>query len=125
MEDKILVEDEKKSNQLYNKGFFGKTLSNNRLELDLYEGLYLLEAERLKITNEKGNKLGKKEIMEKMPKKEFIREYPPYKDMRSRGYVLKNRPIQRLSVFFLEVVDLAKRLQNTGSALIEKKRLSI
>ncbi len=89
MEDKILVEDEKKSNQLYNKGFFGKPLSNNRLELDLYEGLYLHEADRLEVIDEDGNTVGKKEIMKNIPEKRFIKEYPPYKDMRRRGYVLK------------------------------------
>ncbi|MBS3781811.1 MAG: tRNA-intron lyase [Candidatus Thermoplasmatota archaeon] len=86
---KIIVEDEKKGNRLYSKGYFGQPLSNNGLELDLYEGLYLLEADRLEITDENGNDLRREKIIEKISEEDFHREYLPYKDMRMRGYVLK------------------------------------
>ncbi len=87
--DKILVRDGKKGNRLYNKGYFGKPLSNNGLELDLYEGLYLLETDRLEIEDGSGDPLEKEDIIGKIPEDDFHREYLPYKDMRRRGYVLK------------------------------------
>ncbi len=87
--NKVVVEDEKESSRLYNKGYFGQPQSGNYLELDLYEAIYLLENERLEITDENEDEVEREEIMENVPKEQFMREYPAYKDMRSRGYVLK------------------------------------
>lgn len=88
-EDKIIVDDEKEGNRLYNKGYFGKPLSGEGLELDLYEGLYLMEADRLEITDDSDETLEKEDIIENISEDDFHREYLPYKDMRKRGYVLK------------------------------------
>ena len=88
-DNSIIVEDEKRGNQIYNKGFFGKPLSEGGVELNLYEGLYLLEADRLDIKDENGHDLGREDVIEKISEEDFHREYLPYKDMRMRGYVLK------------------------------------
>ncbi len=87
--DHVVVEDEKEANQIYNKGFFGQPQSGGGLELDLYEAVYLLEADRLDIESEVGEAIDKEDIMEEAPEEKFVHEYPSYKDMRSRGYVLK------------------------------------
>jgi len=88
-EDKIIVKDEKEGNRIYNKGYFGTPLSGNGVELDLYEGLYLMEADRLEVSYEDGKDVGVEEIIERISEDDFHREYLPYKDMRMRGYVLK------------------------------------
>lgn len=88
-ENNIIIEDEKRGNQIYNKGYFGKPLSDGGLELDLYEGLYLIEADRLEVTNENGDYVEREDIIKKISEEDFHREYFPYKDMRMRGYVLK------------------------------------
>ena len=88
-QNKIIVEDEKKGNQIYNKGYFGQPLSEGGVELDLYEGLYLMEADRLEIIDKNGDGLEREDIIEKISEEDFHREYLPYKDMRMRGYVLK------------------------------------
>jgi len=88
-EDKIVVEDEKEASRLYNKGYFGQPQSGNFLELDIYEALYLLENDRLEIVDEEDQIAKKEDILDRVSKKKFMREYPAYKDMRSRGYVLK------------------------------------
>jgi len=88
-ENKIIIEEEKKADQIYNKGYFGEPLSHGGLELDLYEGLYLMEADRLRITDENGEDVEREDIIEKISEEDFHREYLPYKDMRMRGYVLK------------------------------------
>ncbi|MFP3871566.1 MAG: tRNA-intron lyase [Candidatus Aenigmatarchaeota archaeon] len=88
-EDRIVVEDEKEANRLYNKGYFGQPQSGNYLELSFYEGIYLLEADRLEIVGENGKSIKKEDVLERVPRRKFMREYPVYKDMRSRGYVLK------------------------------------
>ncbi len=88
-ENSVVVDDEKEGNQIYNKGYFGKPLSDGGVELDFYEGLYLMEADRLDIVDENGNDLEREHIIEKISEEDFHREYLPYKDMRMRGYVLK------------------------------------
>jgi len=88
---KVIVEDEKEGNRLYNKGYFGKPLSGGGLELDLLETIYLIEAERLNITDKDGENISKETLMEKAveidDRSDII--YPVYRDMRLRGYVLK------------------------------------
>ncbi|MFW5946480.1 MAG: tRNA-intron lyase [Candidatus Natronoplasma sp.] len=86
--EKIIVKDEKEGNRIYNKGYFGQPLSGSGVELDLYEGLYLMEADRLEV-EEEGKELTSEDIIEKISEDDFHREYLPYKDMRMRGYVLK------------------------------------
>ncbi|MFW6048218.1 MAG: tRNA-intron lyase [Candidatus Natronoplasma sp.] len=88
-ENNIIVKDEKEGNQIYNKGYFGQPLSEGGVELDLYEGLYLLEAGRLEVLDKNGDDVEREDVIEKISEEDFHREYLPYKDMRMRGYVLK------------------------------------
>jgi len=88
-ENNVIVNDEKEGNQIYNKGYFGQPLSEGGVELDLYEGLYLLEAGRLEVLDKNGDDVEREDIIEKISEEDFHREYLPYKDMRMRGYVLK------------------------------------
>lgn len=91
VDDRVLVEDEKEGNTLYNKGYFGAPLSGGGLELTLTEALYLLEADRMDIFDVSGEQAYKEEIMEKLldDDKGMAIKYPLYRDMRMRGYVLK------------------------------------
>ncbi|MCJ2534345.1 MAG: tRNA-intron lyase, partial [Candidatus Thermoplasmatota archaeon] len=52
----IIVKKPKDVGRLFTKSHFGKPLSGGSLELDLIEGVFLLEEEKIKI------KKGKKEI---------------------------------------------------------------
>ncbi|MFO7991850.1 MAG: tRNA-intron lyase [Thermoplasmata archaeon] len=91
VDDKVLVEDEKEGNTLYNKGYFGVPLSGGGVELTLTEALYLLEAGRLDVFDDNGKAVYKADIMEKLldGDKGMAIKYPLYRDMRMRGYVLK------------------------------------
>lgn len=87
---KVIVEDEKEGNRIYNKGYFGKPLSGGGLELNLMESIYLSEAERLKVIDENGKPIDISDILESTSEDRFLVNYPVYKDMRMRGYVVKN-----------------------------------
>jgi len=88
-EEKIIVRDEKEGNRIYNKGYFGRPLSGSGVELELFEGLYLMESDRLEVMTEEGDEVKSEDLIERISEDEFHREYLPYKDMRNRGYVLK------------------------------------
>jgi len=92
IENKVIVEDEKEGNRLYNKGYFGKPLSGGGVELNLLEAIYLLEAERLEIRDSDDMDIHKNILIKKAMKKNdrFDVLYPVYRDMRLRGYVLKD-----------------------------------
>lgn len=87
---KVIVEDEKEGNRIYNKGYFGKPLSGGGLELNLLEAIYLSEAERLVIFDDQDKKISISDIMKYTSEDRFLVNYPVYKDMRMRGYVVKN-----------------------------------
>ena len=91
IDDKIIVESQEEGNQIYNKGYFGKPLSGGGVELNLFEGIYLTETERLDITDQNGNEILKDELLQKALSKNdrSLIQYPVYRDMRRRGYVVK------------------------------------
>ncbi len=89
-DSKVIVEDEKEGNRIYNKGYFGKPLSGGGLELNLLESIYLSEARRLDILDEEENRISISDIIKYTAEDRFLVNYPVYKDMRMRGYVVKN-----------------------------------
>ncbi len=86
---KVIVEDEKLSSALYNKSCFG-TLVNNKLELSIFEALYLLEKGKISIC-QRNKTLDYSEFSKKASKldKKFLVKYKVYKNLRSRGYIVK------------------------------------
>ncbi len=89
--DKIIVHNQADGNTIYNKGYFGTPLSGGGIELDYYESLYLQATDRLEIRYQDGATITKEEMM-----KEALRgdpniavKYHVYRNMRSRGYILK------------------------------------
>ena len=88
--DKVIVTDED-SKALLCQRSFGK-LQNKVLVLDLYEALYLCEKESLTIYNNKKKITAEqitKTILGKSSKKYLIHKFAVYKDLRSKGYILK------------------------------------
>ncbi|MDD3160217.1 MAG: tRNA-intron lyase [Candidatus ainarchaeum sp.] len=90
IENKIIVENNNLKSRLVEKGFGEKT--ERELILDLFEGLYLIEKNKLKIKLLNGKKLIKKneliEIGIKFDKK-FYSKYLVYQDLREKGYCIK------------------------------------
>jgi len=88
--DKIIVDKPKDVGRLYNKIHFGEPLSENKLELDLLEGVFLLEEDKIKIFRNKINvtfdelvKIAIQNISD------FEIKYLVFKDLRNRGHAIK------------------------------------
>lgn len=84
-EDRIIVDDEPTITKLEQKGY-GKRI-DKKLELSLIEGLFLLERKTIKLGNKKAADL--KCLLDRETKKDFLRRYRVYQDLRERGYVVK------------------------------------
>ena len=88
--NKIIVDKPKDVGRLYNKSHFGEPLSENKLELDLLEGVFLLEEDKIKIFRNKINvtfdelvKIAIQNISD------FEIKYLVFKDLRNRGHAIK------------------------------------
>ena len=51
--DKIIISDPKDVGRLFTKSHFGKTLKGNLLQLDLIEGVFLLDEGKIRIFSNK------------------------------------------------------------------------
>lgn len=87
-----VIDDEKKGREIYDEHWFGqhgtyKVKDHGQLnKLDIYETLFLMNNNVLKITN-----FTKKEIINTAEKRrpDFYKLYEVYEDWRSKGYVIK------------------------------------
>ena len=83
----IKIDDFRSQDQLRNKGYGDK--ENNDYFLETYEALYLLHLNKLVITN--GDVVDFSDLMKHALKynKEIVTKFLVYRDLRSRGYVVK------------------------------------
>ncbi|HEX2305017.1 MAG TPA: tRNA-intron lyase [Nitrososphaeraceae archaeon] len=83
----IKIGDLRSQDQLRNKGYGDK--ENNSYFLETYEALYLLYLDKLVITN--GNVADFSSLLKHVLKydKEIVTKFLVYRDLRSRGYVVK------------------------------------
>lgn len=91
LEDRVIVWDSGVSEALYNRGFFGKMLDPERLQLSLVESLYLFSREVIAVKDRKGKEFSFGEFVEKASEIEasFLQKYNVYKDLRDSGHVAK------------------------------------
>ena len=90
IKDKIIVDKPKDMGRLYNKSHFGESLNGNKLELDLLEGVFLLEENKIKIFRNRlevnFDELVKIAIQNIT---DFEIKYLVFKDLRNRGHAIK------------------------------------
>ena len=88
-----IEEDFQKAQPLYDKSNFGEIhgVGTPRLELSLVEALYLQERNKLKIYDNKSKIVSFRNFLEKAKRKEknFWTRYRVYRDLRTRGLLLK------------------------------------
>ncbi|MHA1130133.1 MAG: tRNA-intron lyase [Candidatus Helarchaeota archaeon] len=101
LENRVIVWNPEEGSSLYKEGFYGKPLGikkpksfefNRPLELSLFEALYLLSKNRIKIFEKRSDKLlTEQDLLEIAIKNfnEFEDKYKVYYDLRERGYVVR------------------------------------
>ncbi len=86
--NKVLVQDMRKRDQLIQKGF--GELRGKELVLDLKEALYLQEKEDIEVEHHDGKKASREQLLRLACKeKDFNAKFAVYSDIRSRGFVIK------------------------------------
>jgi tRNA-intron endonuclease len=91
LEDRVIAWGKEASENLYSRGFYGKMLDFERLQLSLVESLYLNSKGVLKIWDRKGKLLSFEEFIAKASEIEsaFLRKYLAYKSLRDSKHVVK------------------------------------
>lgn len=99
--NRVIVWNPEEGSQLYAEKFFGQPLGirkpkspqfNRPLELSLLEALYLLEKEKIEITDATDNHTVTKEELEKRGEQTYIdfkTKYTVYKDLREKGKIVR------------------------------------
>ncbi len=89
--ERVITEDSDRARNLYNQSGYGKVLDNNKIQLSLLEGLYLMEREKIRVEDQDGNTIEYDEFMKKAQEVEpkFWVRYSVFKDIRKRGYIIK------------------------------------
>ncbi|MBN1502673.1 tRNA-intron lyase [Candidatus Woesearchaeota archaeon] len=90
-EGKIITESSDAAMELYNQSRYGTPLKENKIQLSLLEGLYLMEKGRLDVFDGRRHKLDFNEFARKAKKLEpnFVIRYAVFNDFRNRGYIIK------------------------------------
>lgn len=90
VENKIIVKKPKEAGRLYSKSHFGLPISNNKLQLDLLEGIFLVDDGKIRIFGNK-KEMDFENLVNVAAKQisEFEIKYLTYKDIRKRGHALK------------------------------------
>ena len=99
IENFLVVWDSADGSQLYKKGFYGKPLGIAKpkipefkvpLILDLMEGLYLAEKDRVTIYDSEKHKVGLRKLRQKAKQlyEEFDEKYAVYRDLRDSGLIV-------------------------------------
>jgi tRNA-intron endonuclease len=99
--DKIIVKKPKDIGRLYNKSNFGKSLTGNKLRLDLLEGVFLLGEGKIRIFHNK-EELDFQKLVKNAAQKipEFEIEYLIFKDLRNRGHTIKLCEENEITTFY-------------------------
>ena len=90
-EGKIILAESPTSQLLYEKNYFGTLLPDKKLELEIVEGLLLLERSRLRIFNEEGIEINAENILTNSAEIDarIWVKYLVYRDLRQRGYIVR------------------------------------
>jgi tRNA-intron endonuclease, archaea type len=91
LEDRVITWNTQASQTLYVKGFYGKMLDTERLQLSLVESLYLFYRKIITIRDRNGKVFSFEKFIEEATKIEnsFLRKYSVYEDLRDSGHVVK------------------------------------
>jgi len=85
------TENSDSARELYNQSRYGVLLENGKVQLSLIESAYLAEKGNLEILSDSGRKIDFDKFLKKASKSDshFWVRYCVFKDIRSRGYIIK------------------------------------
>ncbi|MFW5746626.1 MAG: tRNA-intron lyase [Nanoarchaeota archaeon] len=89
-DQRILTEDSDQARELYAKSTFG-TIQKGKVLLSSLEALYLVEKEKLIVTNTRGKEIPFEKLFDRLKRKkeDFAVQFRVFSDLRSRGYIVK------------------------------------
>ncbi len=89
----VFVDDPAEGSTLHNKGYFGDPRPGGGVTLSLLEAVYLVESERMEVSGD-GAVLPLRDLFRRAHAKvpSFEIRYLVYRDLRQRGYVVKESP---------------------------------
>ncbi len=88
-DEQVLTEESDAARDLYAQSRFGD-LDKGRVQLSLFEALYLLEKGKLKLTTASGRTYTVEGFIRKVKRQQgFWTKYLVFRDMRDRGYIVK------------------------------------
>lgn len=107
LDDKIIVKKSKDVGRLYNKSRIGEAIVGNQLQLNLIEGVFLLDEDKIKLFD------NRKEVsFEKLVKlaaehiSGFETKYHVFKDLRLRGCAVKlSKKVSAFDFYYLKKED--------------------
>ena len=90
-EHRVITEDSDEARLFYSQSHYGKIVQEGRLQLSLIEALYLVERGRLRVLDGRNREMGFEQFLRRAKKVEpnFWIRYCVFKNMRSRGYIVK------------------------------------
>jgi len=88
--DKIIIKKPKDVGRLFNKSHFGNTVTGNKLQIDLLEGVFLKSEDKIRLFQNK-KELNFEDIVRIASQSisEFEIKYLTFKDLRNRGHMIK------------------------------------
>lgn len=90
--DCSIIEHEN-GNSVYSQGWFGQYTETGYLKLDPYETVLLLERNKIEVVNDEGKSFMLSEVVSHFSNNipEFLVHFLLFKDLRSRGYIVKKK----------------------------------
>ena len=90
LSNRIVTRDSEESRALYDPNRFGE-IKDNKIKYSLVEALYLLEKDKLRVVDSNNKNIDFENFVKKANKleKNFWIRYCVFRDMRSRGYIVK------------------------------------
>jgi tRNA-intron endonuclease len=90
-QESVTTDNSDDARDLYNQSRYGTILEGGRVQLSFLEAMYLQEKGKLTITDPKGKNVTNDQFIAKAKKLEhnFWVKYCVYKDIRTRGYIIK------------------------------------
>jgi len=90
-EDRVITEDSDAARELFNQSRYGVVLENKKVQLSLYEALYLIDKGKITLYDSRNREIAVEIYLKKAKKLEpsFWVKYCVFKDIRGRGYIIK------------------------------------